>query len=101
MNCKSGDIAIVVRCHHKSMRELIGRVVRVSTLAEPTSYGLPAWNIEEPPCIVLLGNGRIPDGSRFYIGESVLLPVLPDAWLMPVRPGPDAIDETLRELEAA
>lgn len=84
MNCRPGDLAVVVR----SRAGNDGRIVTCVRLATESELELvlfrpglgPVWVIEE----------RL----RYSIGGYVNL--APDAWLKPLRdPGPDAVDETL------
>lgn len=80
MNCKPGDLAIVV---HTTRGEQVGRIVRCVDLVRGLRFAdigtLDAW-ITEPMLM-----------NRF--GEAPC----PDAWLRPIRPG-DISDEEVRDL---
>ncbi len=85
MNCKPGDLAVVV----KSMAGHEGKILRVLKLVQtPKNYmQLPGgyWMVDR----------QLPGIS----GD--MTPVFPDAWLRPIRdPGDDAVDETLLRLPA-
>ena len=79
MNCKPGDLAIVVKTRGRP--DAIGRIVRVVRPAQPGRLG-PAWVID-PPLVLKRGSG-----DEVY-----------DCALRPIRdPGDDAKDEMLRPL---
>jgi hypothetical protein len=84
MNCKPGDLAVIVCTHpgEAATKQFLGRVVR---LLEPTLYDAGVgWSFEKQPL-----RGR-------YRGRSVTWDNLQDEWLKPLRdPGDDAKDETL------
>lgn len=95
MNCKPGDMAVVVRVgecptpfHEAVMRAVIGRVVTVVSMHE--RKGLPTWGIKEPFWLTVRGIGKI-----HVVG-------LDDAVLQPIR-GDKAPSktETPKALEAA
>jgi len=83
MNCKPGDLAVVVRTAPDERNRHLGRIVPVLRLSkQPTKYG-PAWEYEGD---VLTTWGRVP--------------VIEDCALRPIRdPGDDAVDETLEWLD--
>lgn len=92
MNCRPGDLAIVVQVRIPEGLHNLGKVVRcLSTTKGPIS-GLPCWRTDPPLTTT---------GTRQA--------VVRDAHLRPIRdPGDDARDETLewlpvpsRETEAA
>lgn len=71
MNCKPGDLAVVIRCLRPAN---LGRVLRV---VRPHEFFPDAWVVE--------GQAG---------GDCAL-----DSWLRPIRdPGDDAVDETLHWL---
>lgn len=75
LNCKPGDLAIIVVPKGISGSEHAGKIVRVTTLRLADS-----WNYE--PSLPRLDGG-------FYLG-------IVDEYLRPIRdPGDDAVDETL------
>lgn len=77
MNCKPGDLAVIVRCDHEH-RWAIGRIVRVVT-AVVSAWGTIGWALEHP----LVG----PDGQRRDCAA--------DRCLRPIR-DQDGEDEILR-----
>jgi hypothetical protein len=80
MNCKPGDLAVIVRGISGWSDYCIGRIVTVTKLAANES-GDPAWRYE--PEIVCVKHGRPFD-------------VIEDSMLRPLRdPGEGATDETL------
>lgn len=63
MNCKKGDLAVVVR--DGGIKELLGRVVRLTVLSARTPT---CWNYEGEPV-------RIPGGAVTAIADSCLRPI--------------------------
>jgi len=103
MNCKQGDLAIIVRS--KAGNE--GRLCTVlEMLGENPFYDGFPWNFRDGPCWLIEYAGT-PAFDNF--GQKYKRAPIPDAWLRPIRdPGEDAQDETLqwlpvpsRETEAA
>jgi hypothetical protein len=88
MNCKPGDLAVIVRTHGEiepATKQFLGRVVRLRASTE-RAEGI-CWNFEDQP---LRGSWHGADVSWYN---------LPDDWLRPIRdPGDDATDETLLRL---
>lgn len=81
MNCRPGDLAVIVRADGMTGDKLIGRIVRVTTLRDTGKH----WNYEGPAISTVWGP---------VIG-------LADDALRPIRdPGDDAVDETLLRLPA-
>lgn len=94
MNCKPGDLALVVRPH--ATKTPIVEVLSSYTAKEfdgrKTTAGewtLPCWLVKS------LGGPIRHTGKS---GASVIFPC-PDAWLRPIRPG-DISDEEVRDLYA-
>lgn len=86
MNCKPGDLAVIVRS--KNTRN-IGFITRCVAF-KPTRRGEPAWLID-PPCPV--GN-YVDESGVFRLSDWAY-----DSHLLPIRdPGDDAKDEMLRPL---
>lgn len=95
MNCKPGDLAIVVRAEGWGLagrvsQKLLGAIVRVVRLAPPSErFQCTAdlvWKFEEPIKVELDGKTYWADG-------------IDDSCLRPIRdPGDDAQDEMLRPL---
>ena len=86
MNCKPGDLAVVVRTHptEAATAQFLGRCVTLTAI-DPMHPG--CWRYEEMP---LRGRHR---------GQRVDWFSVPDEWLRPIRdPGDDAKDEMLRPL---
>ena len=76
MNCKQGDLAIIVGCVNVPVAN--GRIVRC--VAFVPDYNIPAWDID-PPVVA-------PDGVYPSIHDSLLRPIN--------NPGEDAVDEIVR-----
>ncbi|KVO11742.1 hypothetical protein [Burkholderia ubonensis] len=91
MNCKQGDLAIIV--HQSDAAPNLGRIVEV--MEWRGEYGLgkwPCWLVKAPrPMNVFDPLTRLPSQS--------VLGVIPDAWLRPVSGIPTA-DEILDEVTA-
>lgn len=81
MNCKPGDLAVIVKTtgdacgkHGEISRLCIGRIVRVTHLRRPTDPNCTAsqvWNFEEPLAINLGGETYHVSGCD----DSVMLPI--------------------------
>jgi hypothetical protein len=83
MNCKPGDLAIVVRVNQRRFEWAIGRLVRVTKIRHNRRTGVPCWDFD---------GGRLYDPSGDYdiVGFD-------DDELKPIRdPGDDAQDESFR-----
>lgn len=91
LNCKPGDLAIVVRAND-GVSGIIGSVVRVTV--PHVINGKPAWRLETPLSCVMRMGGRA-CGVRVKAGEFVQIDGVPDAWLKPLRDS-DGEDEMLR-----
>jgi hypothetical protein len=78
MNCKPGDLAIVVRCPDEAYE--IGKIV--TCLRREDFLGVPAWRIDPPLRTVTKGDWMV-EGSW-----------IEDACLRPIRDNPGK-DETL------
>lgn len=86
MNCKPGDLAVIVRAE---LPENIGLLVHVQNAGTEGEFGWE-WLIysDKPTRSVWISTGMeaYPSCDAF----------MPDAWLRPIRdPGDDAKDETL------
>lgn len=81
MNCKQGDIAVIVKVPPKDPKAL-GLVVKVGSFAI-SPRGRPAWIVELP---------RPVTGANGYVGRRM---TCPDACLRPIR-DQDGEDEILR-----
>ena len=80
MNCKPGDLAVIVKVFRQDEERFIGKLVRVTTLKPGMPE--PYWYIEEP----IEFHGQVKKSVR-------------DGALKPIRdPGDDAQDEMLRPL---
>lgn len=89
MNCKAGDLAIIVKIPQwwlemvspevrRRVLGVAGTVVRCVSLSSETNiYGMPCWNIEEP---LSLG---------MYLVHSI-----EDCVLMPIRGGDKVVEQT-------
>lgn len=90
MNCKPGDLAMVVKA---VCPENIGLIVKVLRWAPPID-GMPAWETESdrPSPTVCTISPRVSTGMHRVADVR-------DAWLRPIRdPGDDAIDEMVQKL---
>ena len=99
LRCKPGDLAVVVGATiHPSMNGRIVRCIRLLGAQEPIDgvswknpNGLASW-------LVSSEGSPMPWGG----GPFVMRRAIADRFLRPIRdPGDDAVDETLRQLEAA
>jgi hypothetical protein len=78
MNCKAGDLAVIVRCT-SGQEYVLGHVCTVLARADQPCTGAPGWRFEPPT----------------RRGHTCTL----DAFMRPIRdPGEDARDELLRPL---
>ena len=76
LNCRPGDLAVVVSVPPYAMTRALGSVVRCLELVDGGLGGLPMWHVDPP-------------AANHYWG-------IGDRWLRPIRdPGEDARDETL------
>lgn len=93
MNCKPGDLAVVVKSSGYGVageisKLLVGRIVRVTKLDKPVAAGLHCsadlvWSFEEPVKLE-------------FDGKSYTAHGIADDCLRPIRdPGDDARDESL------
>jgi hypothetical protein len=81
MNCKPGDLAVIVNPRHPELMDLVGRILRVKRVIDHDCFGDPCWSYE---------------GRRIKHPIAGTLRGASDAWLRPIRdPGDDATDETL------
>jgi hypothetical protein len=91
LNCKQGDLALIVRGDHDNIRN-IGKLVTCLSL-------------EDPPRGALRGSGRIWKVDRpltWRRNKSQQLHEQPyafDEFLLPIRPEPDPIEEAIKSLE--
>lgn len=84
MNCKPGDLAVIVNAHPEA-HQILGRFIRLTISIQ--YEGEPCWQYEDMPMRGKCGR------SSWTWHE------YPDAWLRPIRdPGDDATDETLQWL---
>jgi hypothetical protein len=104
MNCKPGDLAIVVR-HERggsAIKDCHGMILEVLYLAPPEPFNLPdgqrstrgsgtEWVVKAARPIPV----RMPDGSTRMAQYGKAF----DAFLRPIRPG-DITDEEVRDLYA-
>lgn len=81
MNCKPGDLAVLVRS--RVWPESVGKIVRCVRF-DPDRNGLPAWRVDKPVGKTKLFEGRNRPGDWIY-----------DANLRPIRDN-DEEDEMLR-----
>lgn len=89
MNCKPGDLCIVVNAGPAAMH-CIGRMIVVTELAGKSDNGDDLWHYTAPA------------GERLSHATGEPIDEVEDCCLKPIRPG-DLEDETptVRELEAA
>lgn len=95
MNCKPGDLAIVVRSAGNDeartlINQLLGKIVRVIRLrppVDPTCTAIVVWQLEDELTV-------------HFRGMRYQLTGINDECLRPIRdPGDDAQDETLQWLQ--
>ncbi|MGC4396010.1 hypothetical protein [Hydrogenophaga sp. T2] len=84
MNCKPGDLAVIVRASDRFEHAWVGRVIRVTHLSGVGLTGLPCWAYEGPRLHHRLF------GDATAIADEVLRPLR--------DPGDDAVDEVLRRI---
>lgn len=93
MNCKPGDLAILVRVS-KDTEDNLGRIFEVLERSGESTYKA-AFGISEPMprwwCRAV--GGKVRDWAGHYFQEIAI----PDFALRPIRPG-DISDEEVREL---
>lgn len=92
MNCKIGDICYVINANNPANN---GKIVEI------VGFTLQAWGRRQE---ILDGPFWTTVGASIvnFSGERGVEVAFRDHQLRPIRdPGPDAVDETLRELEAA
>ena len=76
MNCKPGDIAIIVRVGHPSMARNVGVWVRVVSKGEDRGHG-PAWNVLTMSAAVDGWGMPIPPGTPARSEDAFLQPIRP------------------------
>lgn len=84
LRCRPGDMAIVIRAD-PATRELIGKVVQVSHLIDPSPCGLPRWALAQSVRITITEPCRTSDGHLFKPGQAAWLTASPDAYLQPLN----------------
>lgn len=95
MNCKPGDLAVIVRVNANT-KESLGRIVEVVHAEHPSTYILAFGINEELPRWLCRGVGG---PLKTHSGQVFDAVVIPDFALRPIRdPGDDAQDETLQWL---
>lgn len=92
MNCKPGDLAVLVRVNEET-KDNLGRLFEVLRHERPSTY-IRAFGISRPVprwwCRAI--GGKVRNWSGAYFEELAI----PDFALLPIRdPGEDARDETL------
>jgi hypothetical protein len=84
MNCKQGDLALVVRGPKKNLGKLVTCIEMVKSPGEGwTDFKIPVWRVDQK---MTWHNDR---------GKVIFEPYAPDAALMPIRgmPEDERIDE--------
>jgi hypothetical protein len=66
MNCKPGDLAILVRARRKSLQPLVGQIHRCHEVTHPPGCE-PHWRFDPPL--------RLPSGEKVAWGDSSLRPI--------------------------
>lgn len=79
MNCKPGDLAVIVRIQYAEELPLLGKVIKVTSLNHLNDFGEPCWSYEGRP---------LRDAEGFECDG------FPDEFLCPIR-DQDGEDETL------
>lgn len=94
MNCKPGDLAVLVGLKPQLI-EAVGRIVQLKNQPPITINCEPCWELTEPVNFNMRASGTS-HGMRFEAGEAVYFDVIRDKHLRPIRdPGDDAEDESL------
>ena len=96
MNCKPGDIAIVVGRRlptgDRMPESLIGRICKVEKISIQSPPHIPVWVLESQ-LLITAKNDLLP--------HDVYAKSMPDACLRPIRdPGDDAVDEMVQMFTA-
>ena len=92
MNCKPGDLAVVIRGRTPGCKYL-GHIVKVLELERPSSIFGPIWLVEFSRPLV--GVALRKNGEVLGVSDLSAVHGCPDAWLLPIRDQPGA-DESLR-----
>lgn len=98
MNCRQGDLAVIVAC--PEVPENIGAIVEVLRRSSPCPCGCTELNI----CWLVKSQGRKLAGFGGYFNERTYVEEsnVQDAYLRPIRDtDPDAVDEMVRSIGAA
>ena len=98
MNCKPGDLAVIVRSFSPDFIVNVGRIVRVGNF-----YGKAAFKsgYEKENCWLVHGRLMTRSGAPFdrLAREHGADGCIPDDHLCPIRdPGDDAVDEMVQKL---
>lgn len=91
MNCKPGDLAILVRSKNP---DHVGRLVDVLRSGEDYEDGVQYWSckVHGSPVLVPIYGPQNRHSGRYVATAEV---DIPDAWLRPIRDhGDDAVDES-------
>jgi hypothetical protein len=97
MNCKAGDLAVVIGSSRLNSPN-IGRIVEVVSFDQYCPVHGPMWVIkaERPLDVVLVDSNGYSTGLHLAATSAVT----PDKWLRPLPPQ-NTVDEVLREAELA
>ncbi|MBA1366232.1 hypothetical protein [Burkholderia gladioli] len=87
MNCKPGDLAILI---HASLEENIGKIVKVLSSSQGNGNGMPWWHIS---CESMEFGSDLTGQVRLPVSRLVQLQC-PDAWLRPISGVPVTDDVT-------
>lgn len=79
MNCKPGDLAVIVNPQHVELRHFVGRLLVVKKLVGVDFYGDPVWSYK---------------GARLK-ADGLICTAVSDKWLRPIRDQPGE-DEMIR-----
>lgn len=100
MNCKPGDLAIVVR--FPLARGILGMPVRLAD--DPPFYigSAPFWSVVAPVPVVYDRSCVDARGNEINAGANLKIRAFADECLRPIRPqSDDAVDEMVRRVGAA
>lgn len=85
MNCKPGDLVVVVRVSADALRGALGLTFTVTEPIVMSSTGHPGWKTDKRQTITMLKDCVDTKGLYFKKGEQAFFDEVPDWWLQPIR----------------